>query len=303
MLKIALLGDVHLSQSKLNKEFEANRFMLLCESISTKEYDVVIFTGDLFDKARPSLEEVSLLTEGLNKIKARKIVLDGNHEAVTKTSSTYDYIDIKGLEYKAFDRLELEGVSLFLLGYKRLKDYLLAPKSDILLTHFRSDFGIIKEEVDTLAISKKATKVFLGDIHQRYSPLGNVHYTGSPYGVHFSKEQPTHGYIELVVSDGSYTYEYVDLDLPTKVILEVLPKDVHKIDTKGNLLRVRVKGTSEELERLPEIPNVQYITQLSLREEVTQVTHKADILESLLSIVGDDAESRGLLTRIYKEIT
>lgn len=303
MVKIALLGDVHLKQSKLYKEFEANRFKLLCKTISAKEYDIVIFIGDLLDKARPSLEEIALLTEGLSYIKSRKIVLDGNHEAVSKSTCTYDYIDIPDLEYQEFTQMNIEGVSLFLMGYKRLKDYLLVPKSDILLSHFRSNFGIIKEEADTESIAKKANTVFLGDIHQRHSPLSNVFYTGSPYGIHFSKEQHKQGYIELEISNKEYKYTYCDLDLPTLVIKDIEAKDASTLDPKDNILRVRVKGSSEELEALPNIPNVQYITSLVLREVQTQVISKTDILESLIHIVGDDKESRNLLTRIYKEIT
>lgn len=303
MLKIALLGDVHLKQSNLYKEFEANRFKLLCNTISAKEYDVVIFIGDLLDKARPSLEEILLLSEGLSSIQARKIVLDGNHEAVSKSTSTYDYINVPNLEYMSFDKLTLEGVSIFLMGYKRLKDYLLVPKSDILLSHFRSNFGFIKEEVDTEAISKKASTVILGDIHKRHNPLPNVTYTGSPYGVHFSKEQTQHGYIELLLDKGKYTFRHIDLELPTLIIKEIDAKDINTINPMDNLIRVKVRGSSEELEALPSIKNVQYITSLVLREQETQVIHKTDILETLISIVGDDTHSRGLLTRIHKEIT
>lgn len=304
MVKIALVGDVHLTQSK-HKEFEASRFVSLCRTISTKKYDMVIFMGDLFDKARPSLEEIQLLqlmVAHLNRVGVRTIVLDGNHEAVNKDSSTYDYLRIEGLEYLPYDMIIVDDVKIHTLGYKNLNKYILLPKCDILLSHFRSNFGIIKEEVNTEEIAKKANTVFLGDIHQVYSPLPNVHYTSSPYGIHFSKENHKHGYIELTVDSGTYEFCNVELNLPTKRILDLPIKACNSIQNKTDLLRIRVTGTSEELESLPKYTNVQYVVSLLLKEEETLVQNKTDILESLIEIVGNTKEARNLLTKVYQEL-
>jgi DNA repair exonuclease SbcCD nuclease subunit len=302
MTRVALVGDVHLTLSK-NKEFEANRFELLCKTLNTKEYDKVIFMGDLLDRARPSLEELSLLRKGLLSIEAEKIIIDGNHEAVTKDSCTYDYLDIPNVSYKEFEMDYLDDVSVFFMGYKRLKDYLLIPKTFILLSHFRSNFGIIKEEVDTLAISKKAKQVFLGDIHQRHQPIDNVVYTGSPYGIHFSREAHKHGYIELTLDKGTFTYSYVDLELPTKRIINATTDTINECINDKDLFRINVTGNSKELEELPQIGNVQYVTQLILQEAEVTIDTKTDMLESLISIVGESLETRRVLSKVYKEIT
>lgn len=305
MTRLALIGDVHLTQSK-NKEFEANRFLLLCKTINTKEYDMVIFMGDLFDRARPTLEEIAIVRQGIALIDSTCVVLDGNHEAVNKTESTYDYIDIPRLAYLPFNMLQLEGLNVFLMGYKHINNYVMVPKCDILLSHFRSNMGIIKEEVPTEEIAKRANLVtFLGDIHQEYSPLSNVHYTSSPYGIHFSKEQHTHGYIELSINEGTYEYKREALKLPTKVILDMTPLEIRdnilKLDTK-NLYRIRVQGTSEELEKLPELPYVQYITSLTLKEEDVTIDTKTDILEALIAIVGEAQDVRYILTQVYNDL-
>lgn len=305
MPRIALIGDVHVTQSK-NKDFEAKRFLELCSCIGAKGYDTVIFMGDLFDRARPSLEEISLVRKGLDLISATKIVLDGNHEAVSKDSSTYDYIYIPGLQYKAFDKIQVGEFSMFLLGYKNINNYVTIPKCDIILSHFRSNFGIIKEEINVQAIASKASLyTILGDIHQAYSPMDDVYYTSSPYGIHFSKEQHKHGYIELTINDNYLTYDRVILDLPTKIILDMTPNDiVHnilKLDTR-HMYRIRVTGTAEELEKLPVLPNIQYITQLTMLEEESKVEVNMDILESLISLVGESKDVRKVLTEIYKEL-
>lgn len=305
MTRIALLGDIHVTQGK-NKEFEANRFLELCSSISDKGYDYVIFMGDLFDKARPSLEEISLVRKGLGLIVATKIVLDGNHEAVTKDTSTYDYIDIPDLHYKPYNSMLIEDIEVFLLGYKHISNYITIPKCDVLLSHFRSNFGIIKEEVNVQAIASKASLyTFLGDIHQVYSPMDNVHYTSSPYGIHFSKEQHKHGYIELVIDGIAISRKNIILDLPTKIILDMTPTEIAhnilKLDTK-HLYRIRVKGTSEELEKLPQLNYVQYITQLTLLEETSNVEINTDILEAIITLVGESKDVRSVLTKIYKEL-
>lgn len=305
MTRIALIGDVHVTQSK-NKEFEAKRFLELCSCIGAKGYDEVIFMGDLFDKARPSLEEIDLVRKGLSLISANKIVIDGNHEAVSKYSSTYDYIDIAGLSYKPFDKITIEGFSMFLLGYKNINNYITIPKCDFILSHFRSNFGIIKEEINVQAIANKASLyTFLGDIHQCYSPMENVYYTSSPYGIHFSKEQHKHGYIELNIDGSNVAYERVTLDLPTKVILDMTPDEIVnnilKLDTR-HLYRIRVTGSPEQLDGLPQIPNIQFITQLTLVEAQASVEVNTDILESLIALVGEHKEVRNVLTQIYKEL-
>lgn len=308
MVRIALLGDVHLALNK-NSEFERNRFLELIKTISIKKYDVVIFTGDLLDKARPSLEELQLLQFSilnLNHLGVRTIVLDGNHEAVDKNSSTYDYVKLEGLEYLPNDSLEYEGVTINTLGYSNLIKYPLLKKSDILLSHFRSDFGIIKEEIDVKAISKKADLVILGDIHQRYSPYENVHYTGSPYSIHFTSQSHKYGYIELTIDSGSYKHEYVDLELPCKKIISITQDDLESALTNTkDLLRIKIQGTSKELECLPKQDNVTYITSLTISEQTTNIESTSigitDIVGSLVSYLGEP--SREVLTNIYKEIT
>lgn len=311
MVRIALLGDVHLALSK-NTEFERNRFLQLITQLSIKKYDIVIFLGDLFNNPRPTLEEIQLLQfsiSKLNQVGIRTIVIDGNHEAVTKSSSTYDYLKIEGLEYLPYNRLDVEDVSIQTLGYSNLDKYVVTNKSDILLSHFRSNFGIIKEEISTKDVSKKANTVILGDIHQKYSPLPNVHYTGSPYSIHFTREPHDYGYIELNIDSGTYKFDHVVLNLPSKriaVASSTSVSDIEKcIQNPEDLIRIRVHGSSKELEQLPTIPNVTYVTSLILQEQESNVKNytSTDILETLILAVGDTKVSRNILTNIYKEIT
>ena len=81
-MKVAIVGDVHLTLRKY-KEFEENRFKLLINELIAAKPHIVIFAGDLLDHARPTLEEIELMYYGIDKLKASSIkvqIISGNHE-------------------------------------------------------------------------------------------------------------------------------------------------------------------------------------------------------------------------------
>jgi len=306
--RVALLADVHHHLRK-HKEFEANRFELLCTKIAEREYDTVIYLGDLLDKARLTLEEEDSLRVNLGKIKARQIVLDGNHEAKDKDTSTYDYITIPGLEYVTKDILDIHGVKCTFMGWTKLKHYKSVPKGDVLFSHIRSNIGIVKEELDVQYLSKRFKQVVLGDIHSRYQPFDNVMYTSSPYATHFHKNcTRKYGYIEMVITDGEYTLSYKDLDLPTKRAFDCKIQDIDKLVLKypNDLIKLSVTGTTEQLENLSQHDNVIYSKILQCKT----VQHTGDIIEDIsvvdkLADIIDKPKDKviNILGAVYKEVT
>lgn len=253
-MKIAILADIHL-KLRNNKDFEANRFGSLIHYLVDKKYDAVVISGDLFDFARPTLEEQKVVTDGIRSLSSasRVYIIAGNHEAVTKNESTYDFIDLS--KYAIVTKLStvnFDGVMCTLCDWLSLDELKKTKGTDLLLSHWRSNYGFITEEIDTQAIAKKYNKVILGDIHHRHSPLDNVHYCGSPYSTKFvSPGDDKFGYIELDTETLEHTY--VDLSLASKYKFKCTVQEVENIvkQHSGNLLRLSVVGTTNELSKLP----------------------------------------------------
>ncbi len=309
MVRIGIIGDVHIHLLKDTKSYEytedLNRLIKLFDIIKSNNYDYVVFLGDLFDRARPSLEEIALATElmkGLNNV----IIVDGNHEAVTKTTSTFEYISVPNTMYKTYETITIEGTTIRLLGYKNIQKYAVQPSANILLSHLRCNLGaFIKEEIPLDVLAKRYDTVILGDIHDAISPLDNVHYTSSPYSLHYGNGKSKHGFIELVIDNDKHSFSRVELNLPSKRKLSVTYAELKQIDFSSNVdrLLIEVKGTLEELQDLPKIPLVRFRPYITRNIQVTtEVTKKVDLLDSLHSMISD-AKDTGILEKIYKDIT
>jgi hypothetical protein len=308
MTRIAIVGDGHirLPKNKDSVEYieDVKRYEMLRKSLVNGNYQCVVFVGDLFDKARPSLEEIQFVTEFVKDL-PNVILIDGNHEAVTKHTSTYDYVSIPNTSYMPLDRLLIEGVTIQTFGYKHLADYKYINKADILLSHFRCNLGFIKEEVPVAEIAKRFKDVILGDIHQTYNPLPNVHYTSSPYALHYKKTQDVHGYIELLIDKDEYKIKRVKLDLPTKYKVELSPSELIKLVSTDVVDRyiVEVEGTLEEIKSLPNHPLIKIVPKLR-QLNVSTSTHgneRKDTLDTIVRALPAGLDCT-IIENIYKEV-
>lgn len=266
-MKVAIVGDVHLTLRKY-KEFEENRFKLLINELIAAKPHIVIFAGDLLDHARPTLEEIELMYYGIDKLKASSIkvqIISGNHEALTSSSSTYDlimksnkvFVNDRQLIYLGHKPKVQLGIRM--IGWTKVKDTSHIETDDILVTHLRANHGMLKEEYNIQLLSETYSQVFMGDLHFRYSPYDNVHYTSAPYSTKFTDwSLKDYGYIEL--DSETKEWSYIDLKLPCKVKRKCNATDI-ATTLKGldkHLVKLEVQGTLEELQNLPELPNVIY---------------------------------------------
>lgn len=283
-MKVAIVGDVHLTLRKY-KEFEENRFKLLIDELIKAKPSVVVFAGDLLDHARPSIEELGVLFTALVKIESNGIkinIIDGNHEALSSNTSVYDHLMIGDSRYIKNMYLPTHP-SIKCIGWTSVKETNHLDFDEILITHLRANHGLIKEEFNIESLSKNYKQVFMGDLHFRYSPYNNVHYTSSPYSTKFTdKTLSDYGYIMLQTED--YTWEYIDLELPCKVKRNCNAKDINQV-IKGldkHLIRLEVSGTLEELQNLPSIDNVIYIKNIQQTSNTTNtVINKNDLIKDL----------------------
>ena len=313
---VAVLADVHVNLSK-DVEFETNRFTNLIKTIADRRYNLVIIAGDLFDKARPSLEEIKLVTEQLTYLVnfSSVIILAGNHEAVTKGTTTFDYVTLPGVTVVKNDILAIRGKTLRLVDWQEVKKLdVLTTKTDVLVSHFRSNLGhFIKEELNTKFISTLAKQVILGDIHQVYNPLPNVSYCSSPYSTKYVNPTDTkYGYLSLDISNEGISTSRVTLNLPSKYKLEYGINNLDKLNhliSAGHLLKIEVTGTLVQLNSLPVFSNVTYIKKCintEVKEVTTDVkpTQRLSNIDNICNVLSIEVQqpARELLTIIEKEL-
>lgn len=288
--EVSIISDVHL-QLRSYKEFEAQRFSLLIDKLIERKSKLYVFSGDLLNHARPTLEELQLLSQELRRLKqstnSRIIILGGNHEAVTKHTTTYNYIEISSIEYH--DNITLDDEQLELRSWTYMKTHKLDYKYDTLITHLRSNMGLIKEEYDIESLSQSFNLVIMGDIHKAYSPFDNVHYTSSPYSTKFMSES-TKGYGIGVFNLDTREFSRVELELPCKLKLRCpfIKVDETLKDLDAHIIKLEVVGTLEELKSLVPKPNVIYSKSIDVVQTVNTVGSTKNVNDLLLEVLLED---------------
>ncbi len=260
---------------------------MLIEHLSNCDANIIVFNGDLLDSARPSIEEIGAVLKALNKLKHKEVIINvGNHEAVSLNKSTYDILNIPTADYV----ISVGNLTIGIIGWLK-RDTLQNHKgTDIIISHYRSEMkGLYEAEIDT-SFTVNHDLVILGDIHDRYSPSPNSHYTGSPYPTHYTKSNKAYGYIELSINGYDFDWKYVDLDLPKKIRLDVDFKDILSLDIEPqHLYKIYVTGTLDELSNLHNTENIIYQKDITTPEVVEQVQALPDLnfIDNLTTQVED----------------
>lgn len=304
-MKVAIVGDVHLTLRKY-KEFEENRFKLLIDELIATKPHIVIFAGDLLDQARPTLEELELMYYGIDKLKSSNIkvqIISGNHEAITSSVSTYDLIMKKSKVFVNNAELIYLGhkpnvqLGIKMVGWTKVKELPHIKTNDILVTHLRANHGLLKEEYNIKLLSESYSQVFMGDLHFRYSPYSNVHYTSSPYSTKFTDGSLSdYGYIML--NSVTKEWEYIDLNLPCKVKRKCTVKTLYDtlVGLEKHLVKIDISGTLEELKTLPTIDNVIYNKQVTDISSIVVNTNTSTI-NSPLDLLDDYVLASDLINK------
>ena len=282
--KVSIVGDIHLnmrSNSLEHSEWERERFLELFTTIADNDSNILILNGDIFDKAKPTFQEIGVFYEALEMLPDMDVyVLDGNHEELSDTSTTFDYLPTAGFSRLKVADLTFNGVTLWCVGHPHIdnisKDLL--PISydtkNILISHYRSDIGYAKEEVDNDLVSRRFDDAVLSDIHYRLTPADNIQYTSSPYGIHFNPDKD-YGYCTILIEPSStYEIDFIKLSLPSKVkvtcTVQELSDTLSTLD-KSNKYNVEVSGASTS-EALLELEKYSNITKFSFSEVVQEDT-------------------------------
>jgi len=282
-MKIVITGDIHLNLRK-NKEFELNRFKRYSEILRDEGGDWFILNGDIFDLANPNLEEINAFYSFIrnvrfsyNEIK----VVSGNHEELSKTKSVFHLLPELYYEFVENKTFEVEQFALTLLSHHKLDDLknIALNKKHILVSHLRSNLGVIKEEVDVEYISRFFDYAILSDIHYHYKPYDNVEYTSQPYNTIYDIEKDN-GYIVLEIKKDKFSLIYKKVNLPNKIKLELNVdeyKAIYDSLNDENLYKIILKDNESKFVDLPKKDNVILVLQ--------NTTTKSDLKELSDNIV------------------
>jgi DNA repair exonuclease SbcCD nuclease subunit len=301
--KIAVVGDIHINASKF-PEFESKRLLYINRRVNLQAPDLIILNGDVFDKAEPSFLEIKLFYEFIERFSAPVIVLGGNHENISETTTTYDFLPQHSFLYIKKGLLTIGKNRFYLVEHSKINEIckldLSSRFNNYLISHYRSAIKFAPAEVNNECISRKFNYVILSDIHFRYKPYINIEYTSSPTPVKFEPEVKN-GFLLLTVSEESLekiefienkSYKKVRLDV-TKENLEEVKKEIKEKSTWLFKLFADSSLTEEEILELKSFENVYNV----FRENSTFGVDEENI-NSILKEVKESAKSNDLMAII-----
>ncbi len=102
MLKILQTGDLHLGKTLYEYSLEEDQkhvLNLLIKELENDDYDVLIITGDIYDRSIPSQDSVRLFDDFLNTIHKKfsdlhVCFISGNHDSATRLSYASTFLDL-----------------------------------------------------------------------------------------------------------------------------------------------------------------------------------------------------------------
>ena len=284
---ISIAGDIHLSlRNKDLEEWERDRFLQLFTTLANDGSDIVVLSGDIFDKAVATLFEIAVFFEGIDILKSagkEVVIIDGNHEELSKDQTTFDMLPHEGFKRIKADCIEFDYCYVWLVGHPHIK-YLESPdfpmirdRDNILISHYRSDIGFAPEEIDNSKISDMFSDVILSDIHFKLQPADNIRYTSSPYGITYTTKKE-YGYVQLLIEEDTYEIRDIELNLPSKEKITVKKDELD--DTLAGLddqnrYKIEVIGESDT-ETLEKLKGYDNILKFSFSE-----THKDELIEDI----------------------
>ena len=250
MSTICFTADHHIKLGAKNvpRDWQKNRFMMLAAELNKVECDYHVFGGDLFDVAKPSIEEVGLCYDFLKVIEKPIVMISGNHEMQTKTRDCYTHIDqmLEDLDVTTFREFTThDGIDY--IPYNILHAGWDEKHSDYAVTHVRGFIPPhVQPEID-LAVFSEYKKVLAGDLHSVRNSQGNIWYPGSPMSTSFHRGGiPTgaNGYFIFDTETGDNKWR--ELSLP-HLLRETVTDPELIVPTSYHHTIYELEGTVDEL--------------------------------------------------------
>ena len=295
-MKILFTADWHikLGQKNVPIDWAINRYKLFFEQIFEleKEVDAHIIGGDLFDRL-PSLEELNLYFDFINKVSIPTYIYDGNHEA-TKKGKTF-FTSLKEVSSTINSKVKIidsvfSTSNFSILPYCELhnKDWeFKLDKKLPLFTHVRGEIPPhVKPEIDLNRFNEFSV-VFAGDLHSHSNCQRNIVYPGSPMTTSFHRSKVETGGI-IIESDLDWSWVRFKLPQLLKVTVnsqkDMVPTnyDHTMYELEGDITELSGIKPSELLDK--KIVKRQTDTSLYLTKNMTLEEELVEYLTYILEI-------------------
>jgi exonuclease SbcD len=105
-MRLLHTSDWHLGRSFHREDLlaaQAQFVDFLVETVATQRVDAVVVSGDVYDRALPSVDAVSLCNDALRRLQAtgvRVVLISGNHDSARRLGFGADLIDAAGIHLR-----------------------------------------------------------------------------------------------------------------------------------------------------------------------------------------------------------
>lgn len=262
-MRILFSADEHikLSQDKVPKSFQINRFMMLADQLSSifEEYkcDLHIIGGDVLDISTPSTEELKLLFMFLDRMQHKGIIYSGNHELISKTISCLDHLaapisKATNGNWEVINE-EIRTEEFDIIPYTHLHNSKWKKsQSKLCFTHVRGTIEPhVVPEVDLNRFSDYEL-VIAGDLHsykntQQINTSLELAYPGSPLTTSFHRERTTGTNGVFIIDTDTLTYEWVELGHLPQLIRKKITANEEMIPDEYDRVIYEVEGDVSQL--------------------------------------------------------
>ena len=263
---LILTADWHIRiKPDIDEQWQMNRYRQLTNkviSLCREHAAILVLAGDILDRNRPSLPELTLVLELLRKLQNNNIhtlLISGNHESLGQGASTYDFMGpyLEGLDCINYNTSQTiffpcGTLDLYLVGHPALQGYeesdMREGKVNILISHFRPTVNqFIQEEIDVEKFIAPFDYCFAGDIHM---PIelheGKLISINHPLNSCF-EANPDGSLILVEPAKQGINWSRIPLQLPNLVQKVTAATEFQEPDEDGNFYRIEVQGSPEEL--------------------------------------------------------
>ena len=259
-MRLLHTSDWHLGRSLHRadlRDAQAGFIDHLVETVRAEKVDVVLVSGDVYDRAIPPLDAVQLCEQAFVRIRdagARVVVISGNHDSARRLGFSSPLIDSSGVFLRTqvsgcATPIVIDGVSFFAIPYLEpeavraelgdargqvgvLTEALarvraVAPPTSVVLAHAWVAGGAAcdsERELTVGGVSAVPPSLFDGFT---YSALGHLHgpqvlreglrYSGSPLAYSFSEAAHSKGTWLVEIADGLGAVEFVPAPVPRRL--------------------------------------------------------------------------------------
>jgi exonuclease SbcD len=225
----------------------------LVDVVVSEQVDVVLVSGDVYDRAVPPLDAVELCSSAFSRLRAagaRVVVISGNHDSARRLGFGSSLIDASGVFLRtSFDTVDvpvlLDGVSFFAIPYVEPVTVQAASHADVLasalarvravaspvsvvLAHCWVAGGMPSEserDITVGGVSRVPVSLFdgfsygaLGHLHGAQVVTDALRYSGSPLAYSFSEAAQVKGsWLVDLSASGVASCSFVPAPVPRRL--------------------------------------------------------------------------------------